>query len=230
MNTILAIDTDLTVHEQQTAAWGKIGIGTSRVETMNEAISRLSRGETFLFIAINEDSIPDYIPQLPLMRDVTNLPIFIITSNYTTSKKVAAIQSGADVYDPFSNFVKENVFGALELLKLQKRWAELPKEPSAVLIGGDIILSPLRRIVFVKDIEVSLRKKEFDILYHLIANKGQFLTHKQLLYKVWGDEYSENGNDILWKTIYRLRSKLSKASMGKEYIKAERETGYKFTD
>jgi len=58
MNTILAVDTDLTVHEQQTEAWGKIGIGTLHVETMNEAISRLSRGETFLFVAINEDSIP----------------------------------------------------------------------------------------------------------------------------------------------------------------------------
>jgi len=228
METILAIDTDITVHEQQTAAWAKVGINTSRADTMSEAILRLIRNDDYIFVAINEDTI-DYLPKLQTMREVTNLPIFVITSDYSTEKKIAAIKAGADVYDPFSKFTQENVTGALELLELQKRWMNRKIKPASVLVGGDVILSTKRRIVFVRDTEISFHKKEFDILRHLIINKGQVLTHAQLIHKVWGDSLSANEN-ALWQTIKRLRQKLSEVSPDTEYITVEREVGYKFLE
>jgi len=140
METILAIDTDLSVHEQQTAAWAKVGINTSRADTMSEAILLLIRNDDYIFVAINEDTI-DYLPKLQTMREVTNLPIYVITSDYSTEKKIAAIKAGVDVYDPFSKFTQENVTGALELLEMQKRWLNRKLKPMSILIGKDIIIS-----------------------------------------------------------------------------------------
>jgi len=117
---------------------------------------------------------------------------------------------------------------ALELLKLQNKRTSRSDEELSVLVGGDVILSIPRMIVFVKDKEVSLTKLEFELLRHLMANKGRYLEHSVLLQKVWGEDYQENGNDILRRTMSRLRGKLSEASPDCEYIKVKREVGYKF--
>ena len=194
MNTILAVNANIPVHERQAAECMKHGIAALRVDTMTEAISRLAKGDEFLFVAIIEAATPDFMEQLPIMRDVTHFPIFVFTDSYTAEKKAKAMNLGADVYDPFSAY-SENILIALEELKAQNRWAKRPVKPLPVLIGGDIILSPPRRKVFVSDKEIILVKKEFDLLRYLIANSGRFLTQEQLLRKVWGEEYSDNGSD-----------------------------------
>jgi DNA-binding response OmpR family regulator len=224
----LAVDKDVIVHEQQTAEWAKLGIDTMRVDTMHEAIARLVRGDEFLFIAINEDTIPDYIKQIPIMRDVTDKSIFVITSSYTNQKKIAAISLGVDVYDPFNDYAKDNVLGALELLRLQNKWSNRSHIMLPLLVSSDVILSRSRQCVFVKDIEVSLTKKEFDILEYLMSNKGQFLTHTQILRKVWGDEYEGASHDVIWNSIKRLRAKLNVSRDSFDYIESRREVGYRF--
>ena len=228
-NRLIAVDTFVDVHERAVAAWGSVGIKILRVETMNEAIARLSRGEEYLFAAINEDSIPDFMAQLPIMRDVTDVPIFVITSTYTTAKKAKVIGLGADVYDPFAELAIDNVHGALALLKSINRQSEKTKNPLSVLIGGDVVLSKLRRLVFVNDVEVKLPKKEFEVLKVLMEHSGCFLETAQLLRIVWGEEYSEKASNSLWRVISMIRSNLSEVSQGKEYIKAEREIGYRFS-
>lgn len=225
MDIILSIDKDVAVHDLQTAEWKKYNIDTLRVDTINEAINLLKNGKKFLFVCINEDTIPNFMSQLPILRDITNTPIFIITSSYTAHKKIRAMRYGADVYDPFCSSAEENVLSALELLKLRNRFTNSPS--LSVLIANDIVLSLSRRIVFLKDTEVHLTKKEFDILLHLMRNNGNVVTHIQLLQKIWGEEYSEYDANVLWRTVNRLRTKLTKISPEKEYIKAERGVGYK---
>ena len=228
VSVILAVDKDISVHEQQTAEWAKLGVNTMRVDTMHDAIIRLASGDEYLFVAINEDTIPDFTAQIPVMRNATNKPIFVITSSYTNQKKTNAISLGADVYDPFSENAKDDVLGALELLKLQNKWANCHSVPMPLLVGGDIILSSSCRCVLIKDTEVALTKKEFDILEYLMTNKGQFLTHDQILSTVWGDEYEEASRDVIWNTIKRLREKLGASLDSFDYIESKREVGYRF--
>jgi DNA-binding response OmpR family regulator len=163
------------------------------------------------------------------MRDAANLPIFVITSNYTIEKKLRAMDCGADVYEHFCSYVKNNVVGALELLKSKNRWAKRPSKSLRVLTGGDIILSPLRRSVFIKDIKASLTRKEFDILQCLMANNGYVVTHARLLQKVWRGKRKLQNTDVLWRTVNRLRGKLSEISPANKYIEIERGVGYKFS-
>ena len=135
---------------------------------------------------------------------------------------------GADVYDPFVSYTKQAVLLALEMLKAQNRWVKRPQKHVGILTGGDIILSQLRRKVFVKDTEVILAKKEFDILRYLMANSGCVLEHRQLMEEIWGEDYSEKDTDILWRTVNRIRTKLSKIYPNNEYIRIVRGVGYVF--
>ena len=229
MNTILAVDKDVAVHERETAEWMKSGINALRVDTMTEAINLLAHRDDFLFVAINEDTVPDFMLQMRIMRDVTRLSIFVITSDYSIEKKLKAMDCGADVYDHFSAYIKNNIISALALLKAQKRRAKLAPKSLRTLTGGDIILSPLRRSVFIKDVRVPLTKKEFDILHCLMAVNGHVVTHSRLIRKVWGDKPESKGVVVLWRTVDRLRSKLSEISPTSDYIKIERGVGYKFS-
>ena len=228
MECILSVDNDITSHEKAVAEWKKYGISIKRVDTMHEAIKQLNESGNYLFVGINEDAIPDFMTMLPILRDVTEIPIFVMSSEYTIDKNVRAMSLGADAYDHYNTQPKQNVLLALEILKAQKRWAKRPFSQLEVLAYGEIILSKPRRKVFVNDVEVSLGKKEFDILRYLMMNYGCVVEHKQLLEEIWGESYIEKDTDVLWRTINRLRVKLSEKYPAHEYIKIERGVGYIF--
>ena len=81
----------------------------------------------------------------------------------------------------------------------------------------------------MKGIEVSLTKMEFDILEYLMSNRGIILTHTQILYTIWGDEYEETSYKVLRNAIKRLREKLRISPDSPNYIENEREVGYFLT-
>jgi len=229
-NTILAVDKDAAVHEKEAAEWREHGIDALRVDTMTEAINLLAHGGEYLFVAINEDTVPDFMSKLRMMRDAANAPIFVITSNYTMEKKLKAMDCGADAYEHFGMYViKDNVISALKLLKSKNKNTKRPPKSLRVLTGGDVILSPLRRSVYINDVKVPLTRKEFDILQCLMANNGYVVTHARLMRKVWGDKRKFKNTDVLWRTINRLRGKLAGVSQANKYIEIERGVGYKFS-
>ncbi len=75
-------------------------------------------------------------------------------------------------------------------------------------INADINIYPEYRQVFVGDTEIILKKKEFDILYYLAINKNKILTFKQIISKVWGEEYYTGNHRAVWNQISNLRKKL----------------------
>jgi len=224
---ILAIDTNIAVHEQQTAEWAKYGIGALRVDSVRDAAALLSRGGGFLFVAVNEDAVLDLPAQLPVLRAVADVPIFVKTSSYTVVKKIEALRLGADVYEPSNACPAHNVLAALELLKAQLRRASCPVR-LPLLIGGDVILFPSRRDAFVRGKKVPLTKTEFDILQLLMENSGRVLTFERVFSHVWGRAYGAASHDMLWNNVSRLRRKLRVAPDCPEYIENVRDVGYRF--
>jgi len=228
MDLILVIDKDVEAFERETAQWLKYNFEALRLETMQDAIVCLMRGKCdFLFISINENSIPGFMRQLPILRSVTSVPIFVFTSSYSTDKKIETLNSGADVYESFQIDTTKNVPVTYALLNVLNRRAA-KAEPPPLLMEGDILLLPLRRAVFVKGTELKTTKKEFEVLLYLMSNAGSTVTHKELLQEIWGEAYGENDVGVLWRTVDRLRGKLSVISSAYDYIKVERGVGYKF--
>ena len=122
MNTILAIDKGTATYDRGAANRRVHGMNALHVDTMEEAVNLLlAREDDFIFIVINEDTIPDFMSKLRIMRAVTSLPIFVATSSYTIVKEVQANDCGADVYDHFKAYAKNNIIGALASFTTRNR-------------------------------------------------------------------------------------------------------------
>jgi DNA-binding response OmpR family regulator len=161
------------------------------------------------------------------MRDATNLPIFIISSNYTQDKRFAALEQGADAYYAFCNKKSKNVTNTLKLLAALNRWVKQPTKKLPVLIRSDIVLSHPRMKAFVGDTELTLTNHEFSLLHYFMLKPGQFLSGDELLSNIWNENNEPVTLHALWSTIKRLRKKLRILKDSPSYITTSREVGYR---
>jgi len=205
-------------------AWEKQGFNLLRASNMNEAI-KLARKTNLIAVIINADNI-NYLPQLAILRDCINILIYIMTSNFSSAECIESFKLGADVYTQWCNLET----AALQMFVLYKRISQNNvKEINFRFIeNGGIYIYPDYRKVFLNDNEINLRKKEFDILYYLVNNKGKVITFEQIYSQIWGEEYSIKEHHLLWNQVSNLRKKISDVSGGREYIECIKGVGYRF--
>ncbi len=133
-----------------------------------------------------------------------NTPIIILTANDETDQKVNLLDAGADDYltKPFK----------LEELKARLRAVvrrHKTKLSNSSLLVGDLELDVASRRVRRGDMEIQLRRKEFDLLECLMRNTGQVISRAMILDEVWGSnaEVWTNAIDV---HIKYLRDKIDK--------------------
>ena len=152
------------------------------------------------------------------LRKESPVPVIMLTARDSVMDKVSGLDSGADDYitKPF----------AIEELLARIRAALRNKggRDSQTLTAGDLSMDVERHQVTVKNQEVELTKKEFDLLRHLLENKGRVLTREALLDSVWGFDFVGETNSV---DVYIrfLRSKIDEA-FGLKLIHTVRGVGY----
>jgi len=99
-----------------------------------------------------------------------------------TSNKLSALQFGADDCLSFPCDCKELDLRLKKLIYMQKI------HPNGVLKASGIILYPHNGMVENEGIRVPLRKKEFQILFHLFRHKNSVVTREMLSEYIWGEE------------------------------------------
>src|SRR3970040_188627 len=123
------------------------------------------------------------------LREWSQVPVIVLSVRDEEKDKVLALDEGADDY-----LVKP--FGIGELLArirvALRHSAQLHGSPEPVVRGGDLEIDLARRVVRKKGKEVKLTATEFNLLAYLASNAGRGLTHRNLLQKVWGPEYTDN--------------------------------------
>jgi len=200
-------------------------------------VSQASNG----FEALNKvrDELPDLIildvmmpdmdgfETLRLLREISAVPVIMLTVKADEEDKVRGLELGADDYvtKPFSP--KE----LSSRVKAVLRRAEMPApvEKSAVKIDDYLQIDFDRRTVIAGGKEVKLRPTEYRLLYHLVNNAGRIMTHEQLLSKAWGYEYREESHYLRLYITY-LRQKIEPDPANPRYILTERGVGYRFVD
>jgi len=164
---------------------------------------------------------------LSLIREVSAVPVIMLTAKGEEDDRVRGLELGADDYvtKPFS---------PRELVSRVK--AVLRRTESAGMSGRDLIevddrlkLDFGRREVWVNGELVKLRPTEYRLLYHLVQNAGWVMTYDQLLSKVWGYEYRDEPHYVRLYVNY-LRQKLEEDPANPKYILTERGVGYRFVD
>lgn len=169
----------------------------------------------------------DGFDTLEMLREVSNVPVIMLTVRSDEEDKVRGLELGADDY-------VTKPFGARELasrVKAVLRRTQGPVTPEEAILQIDDRLSIdfNRREVIVEDERIKLRPTEFRMLYHLVENAGWVMPHETLLAKVWGYEYREEIQYLRLYVTY-LRQKIEPDPSNPRYILTERGVGYRFVD
>ena len=145
------------------------------------------------------------------------IPVIFLTAKVEESHKIEGFARGGDDYitKPFS---------IQELLARINAILRRTRPVSDKIQYRDIVIEMERQQVFIDGAEISLTKKEFDLLVYMLKNRNIVMTRETLLEEVWGDEiYQDRTVDV---AIKRLKEKID-PSRTKEYIQSIRGVGYK---
>lgn len=221
---ILAVDRDMEVCAREQAGWQGQGVGIVRVDTMRQGIEELLHG-AYLFVAINADNIP-YLPLLPVMRESTVTPIFIVTSHFTIPEQVKALHAGADVYASFQSAVEENIVSALALLHRTSE-QRTPSEKPAICRG--IMVDVIRHEAYIDHHLLELTPLEFNILLYFVRNRGRALSKEQIYSHAWDEDNCLDVDGTVSFHVCNLRRKLA-GHTGETYIETVWGVGFKLID
>lgn len=164
---------------------------------------------------------------LKMIREISNVPVIMLTAKGEEDDRVRGLELGADDYvtKPFSP--RELVSRVRAVLRRTEAGGFSSKE--VYDIDDRLKIDFGRREVWVDGKLVKLRPTEYRLLYHLVQNAGWVMTYDQLLSKVWGYEYRDEPHYVRLYINY-LRQKLEKDPANPKYILTERGVGYRFMD
>ena len=159
------------------------------------------------------------------VRAKSEVPIIVLSVRGEERAKVEALDAGADDYvtKPFS------VNELLARVRAALRRAAAAKKPQSeqVIEVGDFRIDLEAHSVQVRNREVRLTPKEFDLLVYLARHPGKVITHRALLAGVWGPTSTQQP-EYLRVFIGHLRKKLEPDEKTPHYIITEPWVGYRF--
>ena len=153
-----------------------------------------------------------------MAREMSNMPIIMLTAKGAEDDKLKGYDYGADDYmtKPFSPKVL--------LAKVNALLRRSSPAAAGAITAGKITLQPSARKVYLDGREITLTHKEYELLAFFMANPGQLFSRDQLLNRVWGYDF-EGTTRTVDTHIKTLRQKLGDES---RHIVTLIRSGYKF--
>ena len=156
----------------------------------------------------------DGLTFLRRLREWSNIPVIILSAHNKESIKIKALDLGADDYltKPFS--LEELLARVRVALRRSNGTTHVQangigRDKPQYRSGGEngLFVDYAHRVVQSSGKSVHMTPKEYDLLSELTRNAGKVLTHRELLQRIWGPEYS--GENTYLRTVVRhLRRKL----------------------
>jgi two-component system KDP operon response regulator KdpE len=185
------------------------------------------------------DSLPDLVlldvmmpdidgfEVLSMLREISNVPVIMLTAKGEEDDRVRGLELGADDYvtKPFSPRELASRVRAV----LRRTDSSSIDSPDVIEVDEHLKLDFSKREIWLDSELVKLRPTEYRLLYHLVKNAGWVLTYDQILSRVWGYEYRDESHYVRLYINY-LRQKIEKDPSNPKYILTERGVGYRFID
>jgi len=217
----------------------KVGLESSGYNYLESALGKEGLGEVAKQnpeIVILDLGLPDLdgLEFLRVLRELSQVPVLVLTARDREKDKIEALDQGADDYltKPFSlNELLARVRVALrraeEIGRLRSSVTGKEPQRSIYRCGGEngLIVDFAHRAVRSGGREVHLTPIEYDLLCELTRNSGKVLTHRELLQRVWGPDYSAE-NTYLRTFIRHLRRKLEPDPSQPRFLLNELGVGY----
>ena len=157
------------------------------------------------------------------IREFSDVPIIMLTAKGDDMDKILGLEYGADDYitKPF------NILEVKARIKAIIRRTGRAAEGDKVMTFGDLKLNEEYRRVFIKDREINVTSREYELLELLASTPGKTYTREELLETIWGTDYpgDERTVDV---HIRRLREKLESNPSEPRYVRTKWGAGYYF--
>ena len=193
----------------------------------NEAVRSVEENDIHLVLMDIMMPECDGITAMVKLREITNIPVILLTAKSEDTDKILGLNVGADDYvtKPF------NPVEVIARVKSQlRRYMQLGggkiTEPENGYTIGNIELNNKSKQVFADGEEVSLTPTEFEILKLLMKNAGEVLSPKEIYKKVWGGE-ALGAESTVAVHIRHLREKIEINPAEPRYLKVVWAHGYK---
>jgi two-component system alkaline phosphatase synthesis response regulator PhoP len=159
---------------------------------------------------------------------VAHVPILMLTARDEEIDRVVGLEVGADDYltKPFS------MHELLARVKAQLRRADMGtalRDSPLQLASGDLQVDVGAHRVSRNDVQLQLKRREFDLLVYLMRHPGQLQTRETLLRNVWGYEYVGDTRTVDVHVRW-LRGKIEADPGAPRRIQTVRGIGYVFTE
>ena len=161
------------------------------------------------------------------MRDVSNIPIIVMSAKNMDSDKILGLTLGADDYltKPF------NPLEVVARIKSQLRRfyalnTNVQEESNNVITVGELVMDPSNLSVNKNGQEINLTPTEFKILALMMKTPGKIYTKMQIFENINGDYYESDDNTLMVH-ISKIRDKIEDDPKSPKYLKTVRGLGYK---
>jgi DNA-binding response OmpR family regulator len=220
--TILLVDDEPTLLE--TLAWNLQNAGY-RIITARDGASALEQAQANPPDLVVLDLMLPELDGLTVcrsLRQVSDVPILVLTARTGELDKIVGLESGADDYmtKPFS------------LGELQARIRALlrrtrPDRTGEEVASGNLRLDLVSRRATLADEDLTLSPKEFSLLVELMRHRGAVLSRDLLLTRVWGYDFYGDTRTVDVHVRW-LREKIEQDPANPQRISTVRGIGYRF--
>jgi DNA-binding response OmpR family regulator len=154
-----------------------------------------------------------------------DLGVVVCTERSTVSQRVRGLRIGADDWIAKPSHPEE-VVARIEAV-VRRRRRRLPKPEAGPIVAGEIEIRADQFQAFVAGRNVSLTRREFELLQVLAESSGRVIERDDIYQRVWGYAmpHGDRSVDVF---VRKLRSKLAKRSPGWTYIHTHFGIGYRF--
>ena len=222
---VLVIDDEDDVRLLVTSRLKRAGYETIGAADGQEGIRLFYRERPDLVVLDLAMPVMDGWEVLRRLREVSTVPVIMLSARAEERDKIKVLKSGADDYiaNPFSgDELEARVEAAL------RRAAMAPDETELTVFNdGELSVDFPHHEVVARGERIDLSPTEFRLLAALIAHPGQVLTQEQLLDRVWGEEYAES-LDVVRLYIGYLRRKIEADPAKPTLIDTVRGFGYRY--
>lgn len=223
---ILIVDDDIDIRNLLGVYLGNEGFKYIKCENAKKAIEILESHRVDLILLDIMMPELDGLTACMKIREKEKMPIIMMSAKTEDMDKIHGLIAGADDYitKPFNPV--ELITRVKAQLRRYKQYNSQSSTSKDILEYEDLIVNTDTRQVWVREQEIRLTPKEFDILELFLRNKGIVLSVKKIYEKVWGEEFFHSDNTVTVH-ITNLRDKIEIDSKNPIYIKTIWGVGYK---
>ena len=218
MPLVMVVDDDQDLAEMLSIVLNGAGMEVDLVGRGDEVIEVFTANPPDLVLL--DVMLPglDGIEVCKLIREISMVPIVMLTAKGDTHDVVLGLEAGADEYmvKPYKN---------QELIARIKTRLRRTSKVGTLKIG-DIVIDQMEHTISRNEKQIPLTRLEFDLLVALAKEPGRVFTREALLSEVWGYQHAADTR-LVNVHVQRLRSKIEADAENPELVQTVRGVGYK---